>query len=198
MINLTKGARVSLDKNVNFALVGLGWKANSFDGKDFDLDASVFMTDDNGKCKNSDTDFVFYSNKVGRNGCVKHMGDNLTGSSGNKDDEQIKIDFTKIPDDVKRLAIAVTIYDADTRAQTFGQVSNAYVHVASIPAMDAEIGTEQIRYDLEEDFSAETAVVAAEFYKKDGEWKFKAVGRGFNGGLKALCNNFGVDAQGQG
>lgn len=192
-VQLKKGQRVSLEKSVKYALVGLGWKTNSFDGAAFDLDASAFLTASNGKVKYENTDFVFYHNKEGRNKCVIHLGDNLVGSSGDKDDEQIKIDFTKVPEDIEHIALTVTIHDADRRKQNFGQVSRAYVRVANLTNFNDESGDEQIRYDLEEDFSNETAIVVAEFYKKDNEWRFKAVGAGFDGGLKSLCNNFGVE-----
>ena len=191
-VSLTKGQRVDLTKgrpSLKKVLIGLGWDVNQYDGEaDFDLDASVFMTKENGKV-GSDDDFIFYGNLEHRTKCVVHTGDNRTGD-GDEDDEVIKVNFDAIPSDYTNLSVAVTIYDADNRLQNFGMVNNAYVRVA-----DEETGEELIRYDLSEDFSTETAIVVAEIYKKNGEWKFKAVGSGYNGGLAALCRQYGIDAE---
>ncbi|MBM6685477.1 TerD family protein [Faecalicatena contorta] len=191
-VSLTKGQRVDLTKgrpSLKKILIGLGWDVNQYDGEaDFDLDTSVFMTKENGKA-GSDDDFIFYGNLEHRTKCVVHTGDNRTGD-GDGDDEVIKVNFDAIPSDYTNLSVAVTIYDADNRLQNFGMVNNAYVRVA-----DEETGEELIRYDLSEDFSTETAIVVAEIYKKNGEWKFKAVGSGYNGGLAALCRQYGIDAE---
>ena len=188
-INLTKGQRVSIESGLQLALVGLGWDTNRYDGGyDFDLDASVFMTKENGKV-GKDEDFIFYGNLEHSSKSVKHMGDNRTGE-GDGDDEVIKIKLDKIQSDYETLVVTVTIYDAESRLQNFGMVGNAYVRV-----VDEETGEELIRFDLSEDFSTETALVVAEIYKHNGEWKFKAVGSGYNGGLKALCNQYGIDAE---
>lgn len=191
-VSLSKGQRVDLTKgrpSLKNILVGLGWDINHYDGEaDFDLDASVFMTKENGKV-GKDEDFIFYGNLEHSSKSVKHMGDNRTGE-GDGDDEVIKIKLDKIPSDYKTLAMTVTIYDAESRLQNFGMVGNAYVRV-----VDEETGEELIRFDLSEDFSTETALVVAEIYKHNGEWKFKAVGSGYNGGLKALCNQYGIDAE---
>ncbi len=189
-INLSKGQKVDLTKGnpgLKNILVGLGWDVNQFDsGADFDLDAAAFMLGQNGLCP-SEKEFVFYSNLEHPSGGVKHMGDNLTGE-GEGDDEQIKIDLSKIPDSIAKIAFTVTIYEADTRRQNFGQVSNAYIHI-----IDETSGRELIRYDLGEDFSIETAVVVGELYRHNGEWKFNAIGSGFQGGLAALCGHYGIE-----
>lgn len=191
-VSLSKGQRVDLTKgrpSLKNILVGLGWDINHYDGEaDFDLDASVFMIKENGKV-GKDEDFIFYGNLEHSSKSVKHMGDNRTGE-GDGDDEVIKIKLDKIPSDYKTLAVTVTIYDAESRLQNFGMVGNAYVRV-----VDEETGEELMRFDLSEDFSTETALVVAEIYKHNGEWKFKAVGNGYNGGLKALCNQYGIDAE---
>lgn len=190
-INLTKGQKVDLTKGnpgLKNVMVGLGWDVNAFDsGTDFDLDAAAFMLGENGMCP-TEKEFIFYGNLVHASEAVKHMGDNLTGE-GEGDDEQIVIDLSKIPANISKIAFTVTIYDAETRRQNFGQVSNAYIRIA-----DEASGTELIRYDLGEDFSIETAVVVGEMYKNNGEWKFNAIGSGFQGGLAALCGHYGIDA----
>ena len=191
-VNLSKGQRVNLDKSIKMALVGLGWSTNRYDGSaDFDLDASAFLIGKNGKVR-SDEDFIFYSNLESRDGSVRHMGDNLVGGSGG-DDEVILIDFSKVPADVEKIAITVTIYEADERRQNFGQVSQAYVRVAAISSPDDMTGRDVLRFDLAEEFSIETALVFCEFYRYQGEWKFNAVGSGYQGGLRALCLAYGVD-----
>lgn len=191
-VSLIKGQRVDLTKgrpSLKNILIGLGWDVNQYSGEaDFDLDASVFMTKENGKV-GSDDDFVFYGNLEHKTKNVIHTGDNRTGD-GDGDDEVIKVRFDSIPSDYTKLSVAVTIYDADNRLQNFGMVNNAYVRV-----VDEETGEELIRYDLSEDFSTETAIVVADIYKKNGEWKFKAVGSGYNGGLVSLCRQYGIDAE---
>ncbi len=191
-INLSKGQRVNLDKGMTMALIGLGWDTNQYDGGyDFDLDASAFLLGANGKVR-KDEDFIFYGNLKSQDGSVTHTGDNLTGE-GEGDDEVLIIDFTKVPADVQKIAITVTIYDADVRHQNFGQVSNAYVRVARMANPNDTVGTEVLKFDLVEEFSVETALVVCEIYRNNGDWKFNAVGAGYKGGLAALCRSFGVN-----
>ena len=189
-INLSKGQKVDLTKKnpgLKKIMVGLGWDVNAFDsGFDFDLDAAAFMLDASGKCP-SDKEFVFYGNLVHSSESVKHMGDNLTGE-GDGDDEQILVDLTKVPANIERIAFTVTIYEAEARHQNFGQVSNSYIRL-----VDETTGTEMIHYDLGEDFSIETAIVVGELYRNNGEWKFNAIGSGFQGGLAALCGHYGIE-----
>lgn len=190
-VNLSKGQRVSLDKNMSMALIGLGWDINRYDGANaFDLDASAFLLSSNGKVR-KDEDFIFYGNLESLDGSVKHTGDNLTGE-GDGDDEVLIIDFSKVPSDIEKIAITVTIYEAQERGQNFGQVSNAYVRVARMANENDMVGTEVLKFDLGEEFSIETALVICEIYKYNNEWKFNAVGAGYQGGLKALCQSFGV------
>ena len=156
-VNLSKGQRVSLDKTMTMALVGLGWDTKQYEGGyDFDLDASAFLLGANGKVRR-DEDFIFYGNLKSTDGSVLHTGDNLTGA-GEGDDEVLIIDFTKVPPDVQKIAITVTIYEAPQRRQNFGQVSNAYVRVARIANEEDTVGTEVLRFDLGEEFSVETAL----------------------------------------
>ena len=189
-VSLTKGQKVELTKTspgLSKILVGLGWDVNRYDGGlDFDLDAAAFLLTSDGKV-GSDNDFVFYGNLKHLSEAVVHQGDNLTGE-GEGDDEQILVDLEKIPAEISKVAFTVTIYDADVRKQNFGQVSNAFIRI-----VDESTGTELIRYDLGEDFSIETAVVVGELYRNNSEWKFSAIGSGFQGGLNALCKNFGVN-----
>lgn len=189
-INLVKGQKIDLTKGnpgLKKVIIGLGWDTNKYSGGfDFDLDASVFLVGSNGRT-NYDEDFIFYNNLKSRNEAVIHTGDNRTGE-GDGDDEQILLEFAKMPADVDRMAVTVTIHEAMKRGQNFGQVSNAYVHV-----MNEETGEEVLRYDLGEDFSIETAIVVCEIYRSNGEWKFSAIGSGFQGGLEALCKNYGLD-----
>lgn len=189
-INLTKGQKVDLTKGnpgLKNIMVGLGWDVNAFDsGNDFDLDAAAFLLGDSGKCP-TEKEFIFYGNLKHPSEAVEHMGDNLTGE-GEGDDEQIMVDLTKIPPNVTKIAFTVTIYDADIRRQNFGQVSNAYIRI-----VDEATNTELIHYDLGEDFSIETAVVVGELYKHGSEWKFNAIGSGFQGGLAALCGHYGIE-----
>ena len=191
-VNLQKGQKVSLSKSapgLTKVVVGLGWDVNQFDtGGDFDLDAAAFLLGDSGKAASS-SDFVFYGNLKHSSGGVEHLGDNLTGA-GDGDDEQIKVDLTKVPDPVARIAFTATIYEAEERRQNFGMVSNAFIRIYNEAS-----GEELLRYDLGEDFSIETAVVFGELYKHNGEWKFNAIGSGYQGGLAALCANYGVDVE---
>ena len=191
-VNLQKGQRVSLDKGIRLALIGLGWETNRYDGTaDFDLDASAFLLGANGKVRKDD-DFIFYGNLQDESGAVQHTGDNRTGD-GEGDDEVIYIDFTKVPADVQKIAITVTIYEAAERGQNFGQVENAYVRVARRSGENDTVGIEELRYDLGEDFSIETALVVCEIYRSGSDWKFNAVGAGYQGGLYALCKAYGVN-----
>ena len=191
-VNLAKGQSVSLDKNMNMALIGLGWDTNRYDGgKDFDLDASAFLLNADGKVR-KDEDFIFYGNLKSSDGSVRHTGDNLTGE-GDGDDEVLIIDFSKVPSDIQKIAITVTIYDAQERSQNFGQVSNAYVRVARMANENDMVGTEVLKFDLAEEFSIETALVVCEIYKNGDDWKFNAVGAGYQGGLEALCRTYGVN-----
>ena len=188
-INLSKGQKVDLTKGnpgLKKIMVGLGWDVNAFDsGADFDLDASAFLVGANGKCP-TEKEFIFYGNLIHPSEAVKHMGDNLTGA-GDGDDEQIVVDLSKMPANIEKVVFTVTIYEAEARRQNFGQVNNAFIRIYN------EVnGEELLRYDLGEDFSIETAAVFGELYKHGSEWKFNAVGSGFQGGLKALCQNYGV------
>ena len=194
-INLQKGQRYSLGNSLTLALVGLGWDTNRYDsGYDFDLDASVFMLDKNGKLQR-DEDFIFYNKLRSRNDAVIHTGDNLTGEGEGEDDEVILIDFSKIPADIKKLAICVSIYDADVRRQNFGQVSNAYIRLARMADNFDREGETVLKFDLEEEFSIETALVVAEIYNQNGDWRFNAVASGYKGGLAAIVRAFGGDVQ---
>ena len=190
--SLQKGQRVDLTKDrpsLKNVLIGLGWDINHYDGEtDFDLDASAFMTKANGKVGN-ENDFIFYGNLNHVSGSVQHMGDNRTGE-GDGDDEVIKVQLDKIPSDYDTISFTVTIYEAEKRLQNFGMVENAYVRL-----IDEDTGEELVRFDLTEDFSTETALVVAEIYKRDGQWKFAAIGSGYDGGLKALCKEYGIDAE---
>ncbi len=191
-VNLSKGQRVSLDKSVTMAKIGLGWDINRYDGgQDFDLDACVFLLGADGKVI-KDEDFVFYNNLSARNGAVVHNGDNRTGE-GDGDDETILIDFSKVPQEIEKIAITVTIFDAQQKNQNFGQVSNSYVRVLKIDNPDDQGGEEVLRFDLVEEFSIETALVVCEIYRYNGDWKFNAVAAGYQGGLEALCRSYGVN-----
>ena len=188
-VSLSKGGNVSLSKEepgIEQVTVGLGWDARATDGQDFDLDASCFMLGANGKVR-SDSDFIFYNNLKSADGSVEHTGDNRTGA-GEGDDETINVDLLKVPTDVSKLAVAVTIHEADTRKQNFGMVSNAYIRV-----LNQKTGKEVARYDLSEDASTNTAMIFGELYRHNNEWKFKAVGQGYDGGLGPLAKNFGVN-----
>ncbi len=189
-ISLQKGQKVDLTKGqagLTKVMVGLGWDTNKYSGShDFDLDAAAFVLGASGKVS-KDEDFVFYNNLRHSSEAVIHMGDNLTGE-GEGDDEQILVDLSKLPVSIDKIAFTVTIHEADVRGQNFGQVSNAFIRIVN----DSN-GEEIIRYDLGEDFSIETALVVGELYRHSGEWKFNAIGSGFQGGLRSLCLNFGVN-----
>ncbi|MCC0633506.1 MULTISPECIES: TerD family protein [Clostridioides] len=189
-ITLSKGQKVDLTKGnpgLKNILVGLGWDTNKYDGGfDFDLDTAAFLTGVSGSVTN-DGDFVFYNNLKHTSGAVEHLGDNRTGE-GDGDDEQIVVDLSKIPGEISKISFTVTIHDATERTQNFGQVSNSYIRI-----VDKDTNEELIKYELGEDFSIETAIVVAEIYKHNGEWKFNALGSGFEGGLAALCGNFGIN-----
>ena len=189
-VSLAKGQKVDLTKTnpgLKEVLIGLGWDVKRYDGgNDFDLDSAAFLLDANGKVT-SDGDFVFYNNLKHASGSVEHLGDNRTGA-GEGDDEQIKIDLSKVPEAIQKIDFTVTIHEADTRKQNFGQVENSFIRV-----VNAATNEELIRYDLSEDFSIETAIVVGELYRHGGEWKFQAIGSGFQGGLAALGRNFGVN-----
>ncbi|MCZ8781111.1 tellurium resistance cAMP binding protein TerE [Escherichia albertii] len=188
-VSLVKGGNVSLTKeapSMSVALVGLGWDARVTDGQAFDLDASVFLVGENGKVL-SDSHFIFYNNTTSPDGAVQHQGDNRTGE-GDGDDEQIKIDLSKVLPDVKKLVFAVTIHEADSRKQNFGMVSNSFIRV-----VNNDNGSEIARFDLSEDASTETAMIFGELYRHGTEWKFKAVGQGFSGGLAALATQHGIN-----
>lgn len=191
-INLQKGQKVSLTKDnpgLSKIVVGLGWDVNAFDtGGDFDLDTSAFLLTDAGKVSRPE-DFVFYQNLQHPSGCAQHMGDNRTGA-GDGDDEQIRVDLSMVPPNITKIAFTVTIYESEQRQQNFGQVNNAFIRIYK-----EDTGEELLRYDLGEDFSIETAAVFGELYKNGSEWKFNAIGSGYQGGLAALCANYGVDVE---
>ncbi len=191
-VSLQKGQKVSITKDnpgLSKVVVGLGWDVNAFDtGSAFDLDTAAFLLTDSGKVSVSE-DFVFFGNLTHPSGAVQHMGDNLTGA-GDGDDEQIKVDLSKVPSNITKIAFTVTIYEAEQRRQNFGQVSNAFIRI-----YNEANGEELLRYDLGEDFSIETAAVFGELYRNNGEWKFNAIGSGYQGGLAALCANYGVEVE---
>jgi tellurium resistance protein TerD len=187
-VNLTKGANVNLSKaapGLNKVVIGLGWDVRASDGAAFDLDGSAFLLDAAGKVR-GDADFIFFNNKTSACKSVEHGGDNTTGK-GDGDDEKVSVTLNSVPADVQRVSFAVTIHEADTRRQNFGMVSSAFIRV-----VDAATGTEISRYDLSEDASTDTAMTFGELYKHNGEWKFKAIGQGFKGGLGALAASLGV------
>lgn len=187
-ISLQKGGNVNLSKEapgMSKMIVGLGWDTRATDGAEFDLDGTVFLLKADGKVR-ADTDMIFYNNLKSSDGSVAHSGDNRTGA-GDGDDESITVDLSKVPADVDKISVCVTIHDAEARKQNFGMVSNAFVR-----CVNASGGTEVARYDLSEDGSTETAMVFGEIYRHGGDWKFKAVGQGFKGGLGPLASSFGV------
>lgn len=189
-ISLTKGGNVSLSKSapgLKKLLIGLGWDARATDGAAFDLDACLFAVKEDGKVR-SDADFVFYNQPKWEGDVIEHMGDNTSGA-GEGDDEAIRVDVSRIPVEIEKMVVAVTIHDAETRKQSFGMVSNAFMRV-----VNADDNSEIARYDLSEDFSTETALIFGELYRKDTEWKFRAVGQGFAGGLGPLARSHGVSA----
>lgn len=188
-LTLQKGGNLSLSKtdpSLTKVLVGLGWDPRVTDGTEFDLDASAFMLGADGKVR-SDADFIFYNQAKSIEGSVEHTGDNRTGE-GEGDDEQLKIDLSLIPADVDKVVFTVTIHDAEQRKQNFGQVGGAFIRV-----MNELSGSEIVRYDLAEDASTETAMIFAELYRNNAEWKFRAIGSGFAGGLKSLANSYGMN-----
>lgn len=188
-ISLNKGGNVNLSKeapNLENVLVGLGWDARATDGQDFDLDASLFMVKEDGKVP-SDAYFIFYNQAKSPEGSIEHTGDNRTGD-GEGDDESIQVTLSKVPAEVQRLVIVVTIHDADARRQNFGQVSNAFVRI-----VNRDNNQEVVRFDLSEDYSTETAMIFGEIYRHSGDWKFRAVGQGYSGGLRALALQHGVN-----
>jgi tellurium resistance protein TerD len=180
MLSLSK-----TDPSLNQVLIGLGWDARATDGVDFDLDASAFLLAANDKVR-AETDFIFYNQTRSPEGSVEHTGDNRTGA-GDGDDEAVKIDLAKVPAEVQKIAITVTIHDAENRGQNFGQVQNAFIRV-----VNDQTNVEIVRFDLNEDYSTETAMIFGELYRHNGEWKFRAVGQGYNGGLSAMCRQYGI------
>jgi tellurium resistance protein TerD len=188
-VSLKKGGNVSLSKEapgLSKITVGLGWDSRVTDGAAFDLDGSVFLCGDDGKVID-DKHFIFYGNLKSQDGSVEHTGDNLTGE-GDGDDEQVKIELNAVPAVIKKMVFSVTIHEAATRSQNFGQVANAFMRV-----IDQNSGKELARYDLSEDYSVETAMIFGEVYRHNDEWKFKAIGAGFEGGLGPLARSMGVN-----
>ena len=187
-ISLTKGGNGNLSKeapNLTNIAVGLGWNPRATDGQAFDLDAVAFLVNESGKVR-ADADFIFFNNLKSSDGSVEHTGDNRTGE-GDGDDEVIKVDLSKVPADVSKVVFCAVIYDGQARNQNFGQVANAYIRI-----VNTQGGAEVARYDLSEDSSTETAMIFGELYKNNGEWKFRAVGQGFAGGLGPLAASYGV------
>ncbi|PJE94382.1 chemical-damaging agent resistance protein C [Streptomyces carminius] len=188
-VSLSKGGNVSLTKeapNLTAVMVGLGWDARTTTGADFDLDASALLTNAEGKVS-SDQNFVFFNNLKSPDGSVEHTGDNLTGE-GEGDDEAIKVNLAGVPADVTKIVFPVSIYEAEARQQSFGQVRNAYIRV-----VNQADGNELARYDLSEDASTETAMVFGELYRHGAEWKFRAIGQGYASGLRGIAQDFGVN-----
>ncbi len=188
-VSLSKGGNVSLTKEapgMTAVLVGLGWDARTTTGTDFDLDASAIMVDTAGKVL-SDSHFIFFNNMKSPDGSVEHTGDNLTGE-GEGDDEALKVNLAGVPAEVDKIVFPVSIYDAETRSQSFGQVRNAFIRIVNQAG-----GAEIARYDLTEDASTETAMVFGELYRNGAEWKFRAVGQGYSSGLNGIARDFGVN-----
>ena len=189
-VNLQKGGNVSLTKSepgLKKINVGLGWDLRATDGADFHLDASAFLLNEAGKVR-GDQDFIFYNNAKSSDGAVEHLGDNRTGE-GEGDDEVVAVNLDGVPSDVQKVVVAVTIHEAETRRQNFGMVQSAFIRV-----VNADNNNEIARYDLSEDASTEAAMVFGEVYRHNGEWKFRAVGQGYNGGLGPLASSYGVNA----
>ena len=189
-ISLQKGGNVNLSKeapNLTKVIVGLGWDPRATDGAAFDLDASAFLQKNDGKVR-GDSDFVFYNNLKSPDGSVVHMGDNTTGV-GEGDDEKLTVDLSRVPPEVDKISFCVTIHDAEARRQSFGQISKAFIR-----CVNANGEKELARYDLSEDSSTETAMIFGELYRAGADWKFRAVGQGFKGGLGPLARSFGVNA----
>ncbi|GCE76195.1 TerD family protein [Cellulomonas biazotea] len=188
-VSLSKGGNVSLTKaapGLTAVVVGLGWDLRTTTGDDFDLDASAIVVGTDGKVL-TDKHFVFFNNLTSADGSVQHLGDNLTGA-GDGDDEQVKVDLAAVPAEADKIVFPVSIYDADSRGQTFGQVRNAFIRV-----VNQADGVELARYDLSEDASTETAMVFGELYRNGAEWKFRAVGQGYASGLAGIARDFGVN-----
>ncbi|MEG3159464.1 TerD family protein [Sphingomonas sp. LB2R24] len=188
-VSLSKGGNVSLSKEepgLTRILIGLGWDTRTTDGTDFDLDASAFLLGASERVR-GDADFIFYNNLRSSDGSVEHTGDNRTGE-GDGDDEALKVDLGTVPAEIQKVAVTVTIHDGEARRQSFGMVSNAFIRV-----VNDVTGREIARYDLSEDASTETAMIFGEIYRHNGEWKFRAVGQGYKGGLAPLARNFGVN-----
>lgn len=194
-VSLSKGGRVSLSKEspgLSKIRIGLGWDERATDGAEYDLDASMFLLNSEGKCS-PDTNFIYYNNlEPGHlQKAVEHTGDNLTGG-GDGDDEVIKVNLAKLQQvapQITKMDVVVTIHEADQRGQNFGQVSNAFIRV-----VNDDTDEELVRYDLSEDYSTETALIFGSIYTKDGEWRFTAVGQGYSGGLDEACNTYGINA----
>lgn len=187
-LSLQKGGNLSLSKtdpSLTKIIVGLGWDERATDGSSFDLDASAFLLTATGKVR-GDADFIFYNQLKSADGSVEHTGDNRSGK-GDGDDEAVKVDLSKVSADIQKIAFTVTIHDADARRQNFGQVANAFIRI-----VNEQTGVEIVRYDLAEDYSTETAMVFGELYRHNAEWKFRAVGQGYSGGLKAMCDQYGI------
>jgi len=186
-INLDKGGRINLSKEapgMKNAGIGLGWDTNATDtGAAFDLDASVFMLNSTAKIP-SEKYFVFYNNQESPDSSVKHLGDSRTGE-GVGDDETVTVDLSKVAPDVLEIVFVVTIHEAESRRQNFGQVRNAFIRI-----YDITTNVEVTKYDLDEDFSRETAIEFGRLYKKDGEWRFQAVGEGYNSGLQSFVYKY--------
>ncbi len=188
-VSLSKGGNLSLDKaapGIKNVLIGLGWDERTTDGTEFDLDASVFLLKADGKVR-GDHDFIFYNQLKSQCGSVEHTGDNRTGE-GEGDDESVKVDLSMVPAEINKIAVTVTIHDAEANRLNFGQVANAFIRVVN----EAD-NQEVCRYDLSEDYSIETAMIFGELYRHGGEWKFRAVGQGYEGGLRAMALNYGIN-----
>ncbi|PJI95113.1 TerD family protein [Luteimicrobium subarcticum] len=193
-IALAKGGNISLEKvapGMTHAVVGLGWKPRVTDGAEFDLDASAILVDERGRAL-SDEHFVFYGNLQDPTGAVVHQGDERSGGTGNDDDETITVDLSALDPRVSRVVIVASIYDADRRRQSFGQVSDAYIRVYD--GDDADNREKVVTFDLGEDASTETALVFGEVYRHGGEWKFRAIGQGFTSGLAGVIAEYGLQA----
>ena len=187
-ISLNKGGNLSLSKTdptLVRILIGLGWDERATDGASFDLDASAFLLTASGKVR-GDHDFIFYNQLKSQDGSVEHTGDNRSGQ-GDGDDESLLVDLSKVSPEIEKIAITVTIHDAQSRGQNFGQIANAFIRV-----VNQDSGIEIVRFDLSEDYSTETAMVFGEVYRHNGEWKFRAVGQGYAGGLAAMCQQYGI------
>jgi tellurium resistance protein TerD len=187
-ISLNKGGNVSLtktDPNLVRILIGLGWDERATDGASFDLDASAFLLSASGKVR-GDHDFIFYNQLKSSDGAVEHTGDNRSGQ-GAGDDESILVDLSKVAAEIDKIAVTVTIHEAQSRQQNFGQIANAFIRV-----LNQDTGIELVRFDLGEDYSTETAMVFGEVYRHGSEWKFRAVGQGYSGGLAAMCQQYGI------